>query len=433
MSIRQLIFSAALLAAALPAAAQDAPAPAGGAPAPQPLLTVSLAQALAAAQGNSDVAQARHALAGARADVLAADHAPAPVLSTKAASIDLQNGIGAGNLVTRKRIDKSIGIDWTWERGNKRALRTQAAQASAEAAQADVQETQAQQLQAALAAYYELLAAQERLQETRAIERSMDELARVAARRVQAGDLPEQDAARTLIEAERARADTRAAELARAQAALALAPRLGLQAALQATPGDWPQPAPALGGADLDALAEARADVRAASARVQAAQAALAGAQALRKADVTLGASYDHFPGTSTRLLEVRAQIPLQWGYRFDGEIDRAQAGLDSAQEALAQARRLALLDLQGLRENALAAAQRAAGYERGIVPRARQVAQSAELAYAKGAIPLTDLLDARRTLRATLLEAIGARADLARAQGQWLLRTQPGALLAAP
>ncbi|MBN9342214.1 MAG: TolC family protein, partial [Comamonadaceae bacterium] len=73
-------------------------------------------------------------------------------------------------------------------------------------------------------------------------------------------------------------------------------------------------------------------------------------------------------------------------------------------------------------------AAQRADGYEGGIVPRARQVAQSAELAYAKGAIGLTDLLDARRTLRATLLEAIGAQADYAKAEGLWRLRTQPAA-----
>ena len=166
--------------------------------------------------------------------------------------------------------------------------------------------------------------------------------------------------------------------------------------------------------------------MRAAQARVQAAQAALEGALALRKADVTVGASYDHFPGTSTRLLELRAQFPLQWGYRFEGEVQRAQAQLDQAQEALAQTRRAALLDLQALQAALASAAQRAAGYEDGIVPRARQVAQSAELAYAKGAIGLTDLLDARRTLRATLLEAISARADYAKAQGLWQLRTQP-------
>lgn len=425
MSIRQLYLFTLLGCAAgqAPGAwAQSAP------PSPP---TLTLAQALAAARDNSDMALARHALAATRADVLAADHAPAPVLSAKAASIDLQNGVGAGNVLTRKRIDKSIGIDWTWERGNKRALRTLAAQRQADATQSDVQELQTQQLQAALAAYYELLAAQERLSETRAIERGMAELDRVAGLRVKAGDLARQDAARTRIEAERARSETQLAELAHEQAALALARLTARGPGLDACACDWPAriegPAP---GGDLLSWAEQRADVLAALARVQAAQAGLDNALALRQADVTVGASYDHYPGTSTRLVELRAQMPLHWGYRFDGEIGRAQAELSAAQEALDKTRRLALLDLQSLQQQAASAAKRAAGYEGGILPRAREVAQSAELAYSKGAIPLTDLLDARRTLRATVLEALAARADYAKAQGQWLLRTQPQALL---
>ena len=422
MSIRQLFSHAALACAlAAPAWAQAAP--------PPPTLT--LAQALAAARDNSDVALARHALAAARADILAADHAPAPVLSAKAASIDLQNGVGPGNIVTRKRIDKSIGIDWTWERGNKRALRTLAAQRTSEAAQSELQEMQTQQLQATLAAYYELLAAQERLQETREIERGMAELGQVAGLRVRAGDLARQDAERTRIEAERAHADTQAAELALEQAGLALAQLTARGPGLAACACDWPArldgPMP---GGDLQAQAESRPDVLAALSRVQAAQAGLDNAMALRKADVTIGASYDHYPGTSNRLVELRAQFPLQWGYRFDGEIGRAQAELSAAQEQLDKTRRLALLDLQSLQQQAVSAARRAAGYEAGILPRAREVAQSAELAYAKGAISLTDLLDARRTLRATALEALAARADYAKAQGNWLLRTQPQALL---
>ena len=92
-----------------------------------------------------------------------------------------------------------------WERGNKRGLRTQAAQAAAQAAQDDVEDTQVQQLQATLAAYYALLAAQERLRETRAIEDGLLALERSAAQRVRAGDLSAQDGARTRIEAERAR------------------------------------------------------------------------------------------------------------------------------------------------------------------------------------------------------------------------------------
>jgi cobalt-zinc-cadmium efflux system outer membrane protein len=425
MSIRQPFLLLAALACALPPAwAQD-----GGAQA------WTLSQALAAARDNSDVAQARSALAAARADVQSADHAPAPVLTAKASQMDLQHGLGPGNVLTGKRIDKSLGVDWTWERGGKRGLRTQAARSAAEAAQADVEDTQVQQLQAALAAYYDLMATQEKLQETTAIERSAAALARMADLRVQAGDASAQDAARTHIEAERVQADVQAARLAREQAALTLAQLTAQHGALQAGGTAWPAPTPpqesaATGEAALQALADARADVRAATARVQAAQAALDGASALRKADVTLGASLDHYPGTSNRPVELRLQVPLNWGYRFEGETGRAQAELTRAQDALDNTRRLALLDLRRLQQTAQAAAARALRYDSGILPRARQVAESAELAYRKGALPLTDVLDAQRTLRATVLEALDARADYAKAQGAWLLRTQPQALL---
>ena len=425
MSIRQLILFSAI-ACALPGWAQTQPPtlPAGA--------PLTLVQALAAARDNSDVALARHTLAAARADIATADHAPLPVLSAKAASIDLQNGVGAGNVWSRKRIDKAIGLDWTLERGGKRALRTEAAQRTADAAQADVEDVQAQQLQATLAAYYDLLAAQERARETAEMERSAGELARAAARRVKAGDLSEQDALRTHIEAERARADTLAATRDQEQAAMALAQLIATGTAVQAT-ADWPAlpgaDAPAPGG-DLGTWAEFRADVRAAMARVQASRAALDNATAQRKSDVTVGASYNHFPGTSNRLLELRVSVPLQWGYHYEGEIGRAHAELAQAQDALDKARRLALLDLQRLQQATTSAAHRAASFDAGILPRARQVAQSAELAYTKGAMPLSDLLDARRTLRATALEALAARQEHAKALGAWQLRTQPQVLL---
>ncbi|RCX09676.1 cobalt-zinc-cadmium efflux system outer membrane protein [Extensimonas vulgaris] len=404
---------------------------------------LTLAQVLAAARDSSAVLQARAALSAAQADIKSADHAPLPVFTGKSSSMDLQHGLGSGSLLGQKRIDKSLELDWTWERGNKRALRTEAAQRSADAAQSDVHEVQTQQLQAALAAYFELLAAQERLHETQAIEHSAQELARLAERRLQAGDLAAQDVQRTRIEAERAHTDTQAATLAYEQAAVALVQiigrnaGLGAGAALSASASDWPA-APATADtalppalrADLDALVEDRSDVRAALSRLRAAQAALALANAQRKSDWTLGASYDHWPGTSNRLVELRIQMPLQWGYHYEGEIGRAQAMEEQAQELLDDTRRQARLDLQNLQQTALRAAQRVASFERGILPRAREVAQSAEFAYAKGALPLTDLLDARRTLRATLLDAVTARADYAKALGAWQLRVQPQALL---
>ncbi len=433
MSIRQNLLLASLALACTTTATTQALAQTPSAtPATSPATItapISLSQALQAASNNLDVALARHALAGAQADILSANRSPFPTLSAKASQMDLQNGLGDGNLFTEKRVDKAIGLDWTWERGNKRELRTLTARQAAAAAQADLDEVRTQQLLATQAGFFDLLAAQERNVQIGLIERSAAQLAVTANKRLQAGDLSAQDASRTEIEAQRARADLQAAELERQRAAISLWQLTGITTPhqqLQAQ-ADWP----ALGGVssssapDLNALIETRADVRAAQARVQAAQAALDGSSAQKVSDITVGASYDHFPGTSTALMELRMQMPLQWGYSYQGEIARSAAQLAQAQDALEKVRRLAQAELQGLQQLTLSTAQRAQSYETEILPRARQVADGAELAYSKGALSLTDLLDARRTLRSTLLDALNARADYARASVAWQLRTQ--------
>lgn len=416
------------MALALPISAQTSPPPAQA-----PALTgqaMSLAQALQAARNNLDVSLARRSLAAAQGDVTAADHAPTPVLTTKASQMDLQHGIGGGNLLSQKRIDKSLGMDWTWERGNKRELRTQAAQRNAAAAQADIEDMLVQQQQATAFAYFDLLAAQERIEQISAIARSATQLANTAARRVQAGDLSAQDAARTEIEAQRASTDLLSAGLDRQRAALTLAQLTGFSGpgVLLAQP-DWPSTLKS--DADLAAgtvypSVEARPDVRAALQRVEAARAALDVAAALKKADITLGTSLDHYPGTSTRQLEVRLQMPLYGlfgGYNFQGEVARAQALLDQSQDLLEKTRRAASTDLQRLQQDRQGAAARALSYESAILPRARKVADMAELAYSKGAMSLTELIDARRTLRTILIEDLAARTDHAKAAQAWQLR----------
>ena len=436
MSIRHFLSATGLaaLVVSLPAAAQTAIAQTTLAPnvvsqtqVSQP--TLSLAQALQAAQDNLDVSLARRAVDAARGDVTAADRAPTPTLSAKAASIDLQNGIGSGNLIRDKRIDKSVGLDWTLERGNKRVLRTQAAQSLASAAQADVDEIKIQQQIATTAAYFDVLAAQERIVEVDAIAKSAAQLAATAQRRVKAGDLPALDAARTEIEAQRAATDLSSAQLDRQRAALALALLTGTSnASTLRVAADWPllQTMQVMSPDATVPSVEARADVRAALQRVDAARAALDSAAAQKTRDITLGTSFDHYPGTSTRLLEFRVQMPLNGflgSYNFQGEIAKAQAQLNQAEDTLEKTRRIAMADIQRLQQDRFGAAARALSYEATILPRARKVAELAELAYSKGAMSLTELIDARRTLRTILIEALSARTDHAKAAQAWLLR----------
>ena len=391
---------------------------------PQPV-ALTLPSALQAARENADVSLARRALAAAQADVVSADHPPAPQLTAKSSSMDLQHGLGPGNLLRDKRIDKSIGLDWTYERGNKRALRTRAAERAAGAAELDVQEIAVQQQIAAAGAFYDLLAAQERMAQVEAIERSAGQLATASRRRLRAGDVSQQETARIEIEAQRAATDLRAAQAERQRAQLALSQLTRLPGELVAQASWPPLTPPAAAGVDPDR----RADVRAALQRVEAAQAALDNAAALRKNDVTVGASYDHFPGTSTRLIELRMQMPLAGmlgSYDYQGEIARARAALAQAQDQFEKTRLAAAIDTQRLQRDLDSAAGRARIFQEDIVPRARQVASMAELAYNKGAMSLTELIDARRTLRAVLLDDVAAHAEHARALSAWQLRQSP-------
>jgi cobalt-zinc-cadmium efflux system outer membrane protein len=391
--------------------------------------TLGLAELLRLAAGNADVAMARAGLEAARADVVAADHAPLPQLTLKSSQMDLQHGLGGGNLFADKRIDKSLGLDWTWERGGKRSLRTAAARSAARAAEGDLQDVRRQQLGLVVAAGIDLAAAQQRVDEIAELKHSADELLTAMRARHRSGDISAQDLARAEIETGRAGVDLAQAQADRRRASLALARLIGrsdddLSVDASLWPA-WREPV-ALDDARRGALAAGRADVQAAEARVLAAQAQLDGALAARKSDLTWGMSVDHFPGTSNRLVELRLQMPLQIGYAQQGEIGRARAQLQQSQDLAVRTRLMAEADLNQAWLELQAGAKTLAVHEGELLPRARQVMAQAELAYQKGAMPLTDLIDARRSLRAAVLDALAARADHARAERAWALLTDP-------
>ncbi len=437
MSIRHLFLWSGLAALGLSpwVLAADAisptAAPSLGTPAPASSV-LGLQEVLQAARQSPEVLAAQRAVNAARAEVLSADRAPAPTLSAGVASIDLQNGNGSGSFWSQKRIDKSLGLDWTWERGNKRALRTETAAHSANAAQADSQEVLLLQQINAQAAFYDLLAAQQRLQAVQAISQSAKQLAHSAQLRLKAGDLSAQDAARIQVEAERSRAEEQSAALDRQQAVWALSqftglavPRGGWQ-----VQGEWPASTADTAQADalLETLIEQRPDVIAARERLAAAQTALQSAQALRQADPSIGTSFDHFPGTSTRLMALRISMPLNGWQRFDGDIARALAQEEQSQALLQKTLLQAHADLGALVQARQISAQRLQIFESSILIQATQVAAQAETAYNKGGLTLTDLLDARRTLKTTQLEALVARNAHAKALGAWQLRlAMPG------
>ena len=182
-----------------------------------------------------------------------------------------------------------------------------------------------------------------------------------------------------------------------------------------------------------------RPDVRAATARVRAADAARALAQAQRTRDVSVGLQFDRYPtspgnpsGTGNTV-SVGLSIPLFVNHAYDGEIARAEADAAQAQASLERLRAVAEADLARARAQLDAARQRRALANDVLLPAAEKLAAGAELAYQRGGIGALDLVEARRGLRSAQLEHLAAEADWRRALADWDAAVRPAADADAP
>jgi cobalt-zinc-cadmium efflux system outer membrane protein len=399
---------------------------------------LTLKEALKLAQEhNPDVRQAELAVEGAQANVTIAGAAPNPVLTLQSFNINPNAGVGAGSLRS-KTVDSAVRVDQLIERGGKRALRVENADLLASASASDARDTHRQVALLVAQAYYDLMAANERLAILRDTAQLFDQTVAAAQKRRKAGDLAAADVARAQVDAGRAQSDALQAESDLFQARQTLAWLTGQTdhaATLEAGDG-WPalqhgqEPgAQALmsgGGTvqgDDEALLARRPDVLAAVARFDAAQSARKLALAQRSADITVGVQAEHYPTSAANTqgsgnsFGIALQIPLQVRYAYQGEIRAADAALDAAREHLHQARAQARADLDLARDRVRSSAAVLARYDDadGLMPAARKSADAAEFAFQHGALAIMDLLDVRRTYRNTQLDALAARAAYAK------------------
>ena len=386
-----------------------------------------------AGDASLDVQQARLGLSAARADVQTAAVTPAPVLSLNSQAID-PNHFGGGSLWHRQ-MDTIVRLDKTLERGDKAALRERNAQAGADAARQDLLSTVRARRVAAAQAYWDLKLAQE--QDT--ISARNSELAQASARvarlRLQQGDLSRLEATRLAVEAERAANEQAQSQVQLVSARQTLRQVLALDGpaavALQASDA-WPGASDVRGTALSDPAAnderwlEARPEVQAAVMRVAQAQAQVDLAEAQRRADVTVGVQYEHYPAVGNHLWGVGVSIPLGVDGRQAGPVARALATLESARVQLAQLRAGLRTEHAVLLSTLQAAQARVQRLETALLPQAREALQSAEFARQQGALPLQDVLDARRSLHAAELDAATAHADLAKALAALTLTSEP-------
>ena len=207
---------------------------------------------------NRELQLARHATAGAEADITIANAPPNPTLSAGTSRLGPASGTDAGTLRNR-RIDTSVGVTQLFERGRKRELRTEAAQFAADAARSDQVDVERQQRIAVEQTYYDLVLAQDKHRIALETAGLFDKTIDAAERRVQAGDLSRADLARLSVDALRARNEVQNAQLEQEKAQMALGYLIGMERdarRLRAADG-WPAMRALPGMAEIERLIEA--------------------------------------------------------------------------------------------------------------------------------------------------------------------------------
>ena len=378
-------------------------------------LTLKNAEALWL-EKNHDLQIAKNQLDMAKSDTLSAAQRPNPQLSYN------MNNVGTGrDHRFLNGSDHVVRIDQTFERGDKRDLRMRSADYRLNASQEDLNSITRQSRTLLYQLYYQLLLAQEKLRIT---EESADlymKTVDVAQLRFKAGDISAAELSRIDLDKLRLDNDVFQARNNLKQAQIDLGIYIGEElnaSSLKAT-DTWPNITANLYQNAINI--ENRADIKAAKLRLSAAETNRELAMALKKRDITIGAQVEHNSlDLESNTVGIGVSIPLMTGYAYEGEIARAESEYQAAMLELDHAHSYAISEVNKARGDLKTAEARVMHYDDNLLKEADKVLQSAEFAYKQGAQSVMDLLDARRTYKATQIEAASARADYASALAAW-------------
>lgn len=381
-------------------------------------LTLSQAEQLLL-ENNRDLSLARLEVAAGQAGIRQAEARPNPTLSWSGQQYSRSVGLGSGGL-TNKQIDQAVAYTDTWERGGKRRLRIAEATARYNSTSAEADDAVRQNLRDLRFAYYDLMLAEYREQSLSEMVRDTEQLIQIARRRVKAGDMAGADLARLQVEAARTSSQLIDAQTERRHAQVELATLIAREPSAHRlrTDGEWPNiPATEV----TRATAQTRSDVRSAEHALIAAQRELDLARAQRRRDIEWSVQVERDPanGPPATTFGVSVSIPLHIGNNYSADIRHADVAVEFAEQRLQQATALAATEAQQSQADLQSARAKLERFENGpdaLLPSARRAVQSADFAFARGAIGLLDLLDARRTWIELQLEGIETHNQLARA-----------------
>jgi len=422
--VRKLRWLTAVACAAFwasPCDGQDAASTAPPAFAGLQVLTIDDA-VKAAVDHNLTLLASRANLSVAEARTITARLRPNPVVSASADSLDWvgtrfteANGLGPSEF--------SLRVDLPFERGGKRALRTQTASFEQEIAQAEFTDAVRRLRLDVMVACVDLLEAKAKLQLARDNLDTFDRLVQVNERRLTSGAIPPVELTRVRVAMLQYRNTERAAELAVTRARVRLMLLLGRTADQPPVDIDGQLSIrPAINTPDLQTLQQmarrARPDLGALRQEQARSQADLRLQLAQGKVDYTLGVAFERWRGVlgSGSSVGLFFSAPLPVFNRNQGEIARAAAERTKSATSVAALE----TDISGEVTTAYQAFQTARrvlqDIEADLLTPSREARETTAYVYQAGATSLLDVLDAQRAFNDTMDTYYTAQADYRRA-----------------
>jgi cobalt-zinc-cadmium efflux system outer membrane protein len=407
-------------------------------------LTLEAAEQLLV-QYNLTVVAARYGVDNARAQRLIASVRPNPTLTLGAEAFDLRspgrhlfsNSDSASNRLYTVRLDQVL------ERGNKRSLRTEAAEFQVQAAEAQVLDTIRTQLLQLRQAFYTAVLARENVRVAQENIDLTNDTERLIKTRVSAGDAPEWDLIKFQVGKVQFQRDLATARLAYQHAVRDVLTSMGAAFSPRgsSTPAGLDAPLDLIGELRVDPLTvsfsieelrqaalETRPDVLAAQRNIDAAQRNLDLAYAQRHRDIDVALEYQRNGGDNT--VGATVSFPLFLSHKFEGQIHQGLAQVQQANVALDQAKLQAITEVDKAYQAYQASRQVLQVYTTEALARAEESFRIAGVSYRQGATSLLELQDAQRTLNQTRVAANQAYFDyrmslyqLAQATGKSLVK----------
>jgi outer membrane protein, heavy metal efflux system len=368
-------------------------------------LTLEMAEQLLL-QHNLTISAARYGVDNAQAQRQTASVRPNPTLTLGAEGFDI---VSPGNITNRLF---TVRLDQVFERGNKRALRTEAAEFQVQAADAQVLDATRLQLMQLRQAFSTALLARDNVRVAEENLRLTNDTERLITARVKAGDAPAWDLIKFQTNKVQFQRDLTTTRLAYQQAVRDVLSVLGIPLVPGEEPplldviGDLWVPGPVALDTSLEALHQQaslqRPDVQVAQKNLDAAQRTLELARAQRRRDVDVAVEYQRNGGDNT--VGVTMSVPLFWSHKFEGQINQGLAQRQQTNITLEQTRQQVLAEVDKAYQMYQASRHLLQVYTTEALARAEESLRIATASYRQGATSLLELQEAQRTLNQTRL-----------------------------